>query len=157
LAHALPQIPGAVLTMVYGSEELLAIVRDRAAQPDLAGRVDLIGRVPHSDLPAYFAAASIFVLGSRREGSGFALIEALACGLAPVVTDIPAFRSVTGEVVGALWVPGDARSCARALARVAHGSRPAQRAAARARFEDALSWQVVGREAVAAYADLVSR
>jgi glycosyltransferase involved in cell wall biosynthesis len=141
--------------MIYGNDDLLRMVRDRAAQADLAGRVDLIGRVDHAKLPAFFAAADLFVLGSRREGAGFALIEALACGLAPVVTDIPAFRAVTGGVVGALWTPGDARECARALVRVAHGNRPAQRAAARARFETALSWDVVGREAAAAYADIV--
>ena len=34
-------------------------------------------------------AADIFTLGSHREGSGYALTEALACGLPPVVTDIP--------------------------------------------------------------------
>jgi glycosyltransferase involved in cell wall biosynthesis len=156
-AHALPLIPDAILTMIYGSDELLRMVRDRVAQADLAGRVDLIGPVAHAELPAFFAAADLFVLGSRREGLGFALIEALACGLAPVVTDIPAFRAVTGGLVGTLWMPGDSRECARALTRVSHGNRPAQRAAARARFEAALSWEVVGREAVAAYADIMRR
>jgi glycosyltransferase involved in cell wall biosynthesis len=156
-AHALPQIPGAVLSLIYGSDDLLRVVRDRVAQPDLAGRVDLIGPVAHAELPSFFAAADLFVLGSRREGAGFALIEALACGLAPVITDIPAFRAVTGGVVGALWTPGDARACARALVGVAHGNRTAQRAAARARFETALSWEVVGRAAMATYTDSVRR
>ena len=41
-------------------------------------------------------AADLFVLGSHREGSGYSLIEALACGLPPVVTDIHAFRTLTG-------------------------------------------------------------
>lgn len=157
LARALPQLPEAALSMIYSSEELLHAVRARIARPDLAGRVDLIGYVERPRLPAYFAAADLFVLGSRREGAGFALIEALACGLAPVVSDIPAFRAVTGGAVGALWAPGDARAFALALVRVANGRRTDQRIAARARFESALSWQVVGRAAVAAYADLAGR
>lgn len=157
LARARAELPRAALSMVYGSEELLPAVRERAARPDLAGRVALRGMVAHAELPALYAAADMFVLGSRREGSGYALIEALACGLPPAVTDIPAFRAVTGAAVGALWPAGDPDGCARALAAVAAGDRAAQRAAALARFEQALSWPAVGRAAHAAYAAMVSR
>lgn len=157
LARARATLPGAALSMVFGSEELLGDVRRRAAAADLAGRVHLLGRLAHDRLPAYYAAADLFVLGSRREGSGYALIEALACGLPPAVTDIPAFRAVTGGAVGALWPAGDPGGCAEAIARVAGGDRPAQRAAARARFAAALSWESVGRAAHGAYADIVRR
>ncbi|HMQ35316.1 MAG TPA: glycosyltransferase family 4 protein, partial [Chloroflexaceae bacterium] len=157
LAGALADLPGAALSMAFGSAELLGAVRERAARPDLAGRVALLGRLPPAELPAYYAAADLFVLGSRREGSGYALIEALACGLPPAVTDIPAFRAVTGGAVGALWPPGDAAACAEALVRVARGDRASQRAAARARFAEALSWESVGRAALGAYADTVRR
>lgn len=156
-ALALAELPNAVLTMIYGSEELLGVVRERIARPDLAGRVDLVGRVEHEALPGYFAAADLFVLGSRREAAGFALIEALACGVAPAVTDIPAFRAVTGGVVGALWSPGDARACAQAIVMVAEGERASQRVAARARFEDALSWERLGRAALTAYMTNMNR
>ncbi len=156
-ARALPALPGAVLSMAYGSEELLAAVRERAARPDLAGRVELLGRLPQAQLANYYAAADLFVLGSRREGSGYALIEALACGLPPAVTAIPAFRAVTGDSVGAHWPPGDAASCARAITAVVKVGREAGRAAALQRFGAALSWEQVGRDAVAAYADLRGR
>jgi glycosyltransferase involved in cell wall biosynthesis len=157
LARALRRLPGAALTMAYGSQELLAAVRERAGRADLRGRVELLGRLPHGRLPHYYAAADMFVLGSRREGSGFALIEALACGLPPAVTDIPAFRAVTGERVGAHWRPGDAESCAEALVAVARSGRAQQRLAAQERFATALSWEVVGREALAAYSDARER
>ncbi len=156
LARASEALPGAALTMIYGSEELLGAVRERVARADLAGRVALLGRLPNGDLPNYYAAADLFVLGSRREGSGYALIEALACGLPPAVSDIPAFRAVTGGAVGAHWPAGDAAACAEAIVRVASGERSAQRAAARARFEQALSWERIGQAAHRAYADLVS-
>lgn len=157
LGQALERLPGAALSMAYGSEELLGPVRARAERPDLAGRVKLLGRLPNAELPAYYAAADLFVLGSRREGGGYALVEALACGLTPAVTDIPAFRAVTGELVGAHWAVGDAAACAAAMVAVARGDRAAQRAAARTRFEQALSWAMVGRAAHAAYTDGASR
>jgi glycosyltransferase involved in cell wall biosynthesis len=157
LARALRRLPEAALTMAFGSQELLGAVRERAARADLRGRVELLGALPHARLPHYYAAADLFVLGSRREGSGFALIEALACGLPPAVTDIPAFRAVTGERVGAHWPPGDAQACADALAAVATVGRAQQRRAAQERFAAALSWEVVGREALAAYSDARER
>lgn len=156
-ARALPALPGAALTMVYGSAELLDAVRERVARPDLRGRVDLVGQVPHGELPRYYAAADLFVLGSLREGAGFALIEALACGLPPAVTAIPAFRAVTGGAVGAHFAPGDAEGCRHAILAVAARGGEAGRAAALRRFAAALSWDVVGRAAVAAYTDLRGR
>ena len=80
-----------------------------SASPALARRVRLVGYVPQEKLPAYYSAADIFVLGSHHEGSGYALIEACACGAVPVVTRIPPFRAITGDGArGALWPPGDA-------------------------------------------------
>ena len=77
--RALASLPEAVLTMVYGEEDLLPAVRRRiAASSVLARSVRLVGRVPHSQMPAFYSAADLFVLGSAHEGSGYALIEACA-------------------------------------------------------------------------------
>ena len=55
-----------------------------------------------------YAAADVFVLGSRHEAASFALIEALAFGVTPVVSDIPAFRALTAarEVLARPWTQG---------------------------------------------------
>lgn len=95
-ALARRSLPAAALTMVYGSEELLPQVRARCAAPDLSGAVDLLGRLPYAELPEIYAGADIFVLGSRREGTCFALLEALACGLTPAVTRIAGFVALVG-------------------------------------------------------------
>jgi glycosyltransferase involved in cell wall biosynthesis len=103
-------------------------------------------------------AADVFVLGSHREGSGFSLIEALACGLPPVVTDIPSFRSLTGTgAVGMLWPCDDARALGAALrAVVAHSGGP-MRAAVRAHFDRELSFDALGVKLAAMYQDLLER
>ena len=78
-------------------------------------------------------------------------MEALACGVPPVVTDIPSFRLITGAAVGALWPCGDWHSLRAALVRVARAPKGEQRAAARAHFERELSAAAMGRALGAAY------
>jgi glycosyltransferase involved in cell wall biosynthesis len=152
-ARSLPQLQ---LWCCFGRAPLLRAVQRRiAVDPLLRDRVRLLGRVLHSQVEQLMRTADVFVLGSHHEGSGYSLIEALACGLPPVVTDIPSFRSLTGGgKVGALWKTGDARQlCARLLA-VAAQPRAQLRAAARAHFDRELSFEAVGRKLAAAYHDL---
>ena len=155
----LDAFPTATLTMVFGSDDLLAAVNARiAGSAALRGRVRLTGYVPRDRLAAYYSAADIFVLGSHHEGSGYAVIEACACGAVPVVTNIPPFRSITGNgVVGALWQPGDATALARALIDTAFRDLDAARSAVRGHFTGTLSWAAVGQRAMAIYGEVRAR
>jgi glycosyltransferase involved in cell wall biosynthesis len=103
-------------------------------------------------------AADIFVLGSHREGSGYSLIEALGCGLPPVVTDIPSFRALTGAgAVGSLWPCGDSQALSRALQALAARTGASVRAAVRAHFERELSFAALGTKLVTMYRDVSVR
>jgi len=55
--------------------------------------IRFIGRVLHSELPEYLAISDIYVSTSLSDTSHISLQEAMACQLAPVVTDIPANRA----------------------------------------------------------------
>jgi glycosyltransferase involved in cell wall biosynthesis len=162
--RALPQLPGAHLTMLYVGETLLPAVRGRlAASAALAARVTLRGNVPYNAVAAYFSAADIFVLGSHREGSGYALIEALTCGAVPAVTDIPSFRALTtsagdiGMPGGALWPPGDADALAGALVELGQRDLAPLRERLMAYAERELSWGAIGRRALEVYRDALAR
>ena len=150
--------PTATLTMVFQSGDLDRSVRELvAATPELARRVTLVGAVPHDRLAEYYSAADLFVLGSHHEGSGYAVIEALACGAAPVVTDIAPFRALTNHgSVGALWEAGNASAFADALTRAMTRSLARQRMDARELFERAFSWPVIGRRAVGIYREVMA-
>jgi len=154
--RALAALPDATLTMVYSTTELLAEVRARIESSSaLRSRVRLTGEVPHDRLPAFFSAADLFLVGSHHEGSGYSLMEAMACGAVPIVTDIPTFRVMTGGSIGALWKPGDAADCARALRETRARDLDAERRKLAKHFERELSWEAVGKKAIEIYQSVV--
>src|SRR5207237_4268139 len=155
--RAVRWLPQATLTMIYSGDDLLRDVRARIEQsPALASRVHLVGAVPHERLPPFYSAADLFVVGSHHEGSGYAVIEALACGAVPVVTEIPAFRVLTANgSFGALWPAGDAAACGRALTDVAARNLSGERLRVLDHFARNLSWDAIGRRALAIYAEVL--
>jgi glycosyltransferase involved in cell wall biosynthesis len=132
------------------------VVARIATDPRLAGRVHLLGPRPRGEVEHLLRAADFLVQGSHVEGSGFAVIEALACGTTPLVTDVPSFRRITGDgVFGGLCPPGDSGMMARVLVQWSARDRAALRTAARAHFERALSFETIGAELRTAYAALL--
>jgi glycosyltransferase involved in cell wall biosynthesis len=153
------QLPGLRLYCCFGVAPLLRQVEERiASDPQLRDRVRLLGRVPHEQIEQLMRAADLFVLGSHREGSGYSLIEALACGLPPVVTQIPSFRALTGAgAVGRLWPCGDVGALGAALSAVAAQAGESVRRAVRAHFDRELSFDAVGAKLAAMYRDTIAR
>lgn len=148
VAAAASQLPGLRLHMCFGDAPLLARVRRRIeGDPALRTRVTLLGRLPHRDIEEYLRAADFLLQGSHRESGGYGVIEALACGTTPLVTDIPSFRRITGNGrFGALVSVGDHRGLAQEIVRWSALKGPALRDSARRHFEAALSLRAVGHE-----------
>jgi glycosyltransferase involved in cell wall biosynthesis len=159
LSEAARALPGLRLWCCFGTAPLMHAVQQRiATDPMLRGRVQLLGRVPHERVEHLMRAADIFVLGSHHESTGFALIEALACGLPAVVTDIPSFRSLTGAgTAGMLWPCNDANALSEAVRSVAHRLDSGMRAAVRAHFERELSFDSLGLKLAAMYQQVFDR
>jgi glycosyltransferase involved in cell wall biosynthesis len=157
--RALEWAPGARLYMIYNDDRLLPQVRARIAQSaGLREAVELLGSRPYSEMEDYYNSADYFILGSNHEGSGYALAEALACGVVPIVTDIPSFRMMTdGGTVGALWPVGDAAALAAAIRDLLRRPREPLAAAARRFFEARLNYPSIGRQALAAYHELAAQ
>lgn len=131
-ARAVPDLRLRVLGAPIGEEgeRLLASLRTRAEQPDLAGRVELGGPVP--DPRTALQRASCLLHCSEREPYGMVVAEALASGLPVVVPDSCGPAEIADESCGRLYAPGDSAAAARALEEVLLGDRTAMRVAARA-------------------------
>jgi glycosyltransferase involved in cell wall biosynthesis len=140
------ELPGARLWCRYGDAPLLGAVQRRiAASRALHDRVTLLGPCRHEEMELHYRAADLFVQPSHREGCSYSTIEALACGVTPVVSDIPSMRRLVGDA-GALVAVADAPALARAVVEQARRDPAARHAAARSRFETSLSFDHIGRE-----------
>jgi glycosyltransferase involved in cell wall biosynthesis len=153
LSRVTSEFPAIRLHMCYRHAPLLQAVQARITDdPALAERVRLLGEVPYADTERYFRAADFLVQASHVEGSGYGIIEALACGTTPIVTDIPSFRRITGEGrYGALTPVDDPAAFADAIRAWSRRDRQVLRRQARTHFERELSFDAIGRQLRAVY------
>lgn len=110
LLEAVAGLPGVRLLLVGGGEQEPAL-RQRAAEGDLAGRVEFAGRVPSEQLPEMYRRMDVFVLPSRttprwKEQFGRVLVEAMACAVPVVGSDSGEIPHVIGPA-GRTFPEGD--------------------------------------------------
>ncbi len=92
---------------------------DRARElAQVAGGVELIayGQRPLEEVPLMINAANAVVAPSEREGFGLAPLEALACDVPVLATDVGVARLVLSGIEGTLCAPFDATGWAAVLA-----------------------------------------
>ncbi|WP_290890454.1 glycosyltransferase family 4 protein [Arenimonas sp.] len=120
------------------------------------GVVEWLGHV--DDMPGLFAGVDLVVLPSYREGLPKGLIEAAACALPLVTTDVPGCREVVTDGVDGLLVPvRDADALGKAIARLQDEPALAQRlgAAARAKALALFDERLVIKATLAVYRELL--
>ena len=96
-AEARKSLPDATLVRVGGplSPGLQSLAEELDVQHAIVELPFLSDRV----LAAVYRKCDLLVLPSEREGFGLPVIEALACGLPVVCSDIPVLREIGGETV----------------------------------------------------------
>jgi glycosyltransferase involved in cell wall biosynthesis len=114
LLDAFAQLPGCAHLVIAGTGTMEDELRERCAGLGLASRVTFLGF--ERDLLRWMRAADAFVLPSLWEGLPLALLEAGACSLPAVATDIPGSREVliSGET-GLLAKPGSVAALADSM------------------------------------------
>jgi glycosyltransferase involved in cell wall biosynthesis len=104
----------------------LLIVGDGPERPHLERTADQLAigdrvRFPGwtGNIPEMLRQMDCFVLSSHSEGMSVSLLEAMACGRAPVVTDVGSNAEVLGpELAQAVTRPGDVESMVNTIFRV---------------------------------------
>src|SRR5262249_28404837 len=103
---------------VVGAGTALAALRRRVADEGIGG-VTFHGFASEDDKVAWLRRATLVVQPSRKEGWGLTVLEANACGVPVVASDVPGLRdSVRDGEPGFLVPAGDAAALGSAIARV---------------------------------------
>ena len=94
--------------IIAGSGSHESSLKDLAERLGAAGHVQFAGPVDHNSIAKIMESASVYVSAAVADGTSIALMEAMAAGLIPVVSDIEANRSlVTHGRDGYLFRPGN--------------------------------------------------
>jgi glycosyltransferase involved in cell wall biosynthesis len=154
--------------VLIGDGPELPAVRARAAALGI-GAVQIVGRIPHADMPAALAAADLGVapfdvaahapLRETFYWSPLKIFEYMASGLPVAAPDLPRLRALLGGgEAGVLYDPTRPAGLADAIASL-DGDEPRRRLgiAARARAERLYSWEAHCRALAAAMAPLVGQ
>jgi glycosyltransferase involved in cell wall biosynthesis len=137
------------------AEEMRADARRRGLQSHLV----LVERAP--DIENYYRAADIFALPTTREGLPNVLLEAMATGVAPVVSNLPGVTDwiVKDGISGRLVPPHDEAAFVEALRNLLENDalRESMGAAARRHVEEHFAPHITASRTLDVYRALVPR
>jgi glycosyltransferase involved in cell wall biosynthesis len=160
LVEAMPliageSIPSTAELVGRGPEE--AALRDLAARHGVSDHVRFHGFVEERDLVRLYQEADIFVFPSLQEGFGLVMVEAMACGLPVIATEVPPMPEVVGEAA-VMIPPEDPAALARAVACLARdaGRREDLGRAGRARVEKKYLWGRVAEQTLGYYEEALA-
>lgn len=139
--------PETRLYMVFQETDLLPEIEERISKSDLLReRVILAGKKTYTEMETWYNAADYIVSGSHHEGGSYALMEAMACGCVPIVTNIPAsVKAVEGGELGYIFEKGNPASLSQVLRSLDHSLLPARSAACIGHFRMQISPQALAR------------
>jgi glycosyltransferase involved in cell wall biosynthesis len=116
--EAAPRHPGALLILV-GEGSQAPLLKRMAGDVDSGDTVRILGRRESGEVREMLQAADFFVLPSLLEGMSNSLLEAMACGLPALASDIPGNRDmIVNGRNGFLVAPNNSSKLTAALDRL---------------------------------------
>ena len=138
------------------SDDVTEELQQAIIQLGLTDKVQFLGAV--IQVEQYLQAADLFIFPSQKEGMPNALLEAMACGLPVIASDIDAVRDVADDELIRFFPVGDSDTLAKAIISTISAPKATQVAAERARkhVETTFSLSSVASKYEAVYQVLIS-
>jgi glycosyltransferase involved in cell wall biosynthesis len=154
-ANALKQNPNLIF-LVVGSGPDQTQIQTQITKMGISTHFKLMGFVPDNELASFYNAADLFVLPSKSgEGLPLVSLEAMACGLPVIATDVGGIREIVPEAYGKFVPPGSPESMSEAILELSHRSNMALKKDLRLIIEQNFSWERNVERLVEIYEELI--
>lgn len=98
LKNTFPNIKGCFL----GSGYMLSLIQEEIKNNNLESNIKLMGHVENTDY--YYQRAKLLIMPSRSEGLSMAMLEAMACGCVPIVSNVGNMTDAAHHCLNAMVV-----------------------------------------------------
>ncbi len=142
--------------IVIGKGPDFAEVKEKIVQLGMQRNFRLMGFISDEDLPFYYNVADFFVLPSKSgEGLPLVALEAMACGVPVIATNVGGTSEVMNENYGKLVPPNAPDSLAEAILEFSHRDLSALRKDLRTMIKQKYSWDKNVEKLVEIYEELI--
>jgi len=142
--------------LIVGKGPDLNNVQMRIRQLGIENNFRLTGFVKDEDLPFYYNAADFFVLPSKSgEGLPLVALEAMACGLPVIATNVGGISEILMEDYGKLVPSNQPESLAKAILEFSNIDFSSRKLELRAVMEEKYSWDKNVETLIGIYEELI--
>lgn len=147
------QIPAAKLYMIYRFDTIQNKVEKFINQnPLLKKNVTLLGAKKRNELSDYYNSADYIISASHKEGSGYSVIEAMSCGVIPVLSNIPSFSGLTHQgKIGAIFDVGNSYMMYEQILKLCSRPLDQEKEKVLSHFEEYFSFNALAKNALSIY------
>lgn len=154
-----------ILVKSYPSLKLL-LIGDGPQKKDIEYKIQYLGLsknidvkefVPNSELPEIYQNSDVFVLPSLNEGIPRTMLEAMACGIPIVCTELPQLANIV-DGCGLLVPKNNSQALAESISKIMSNRNLAQKFGSngRAKIVDNYSWEDTVKKTIRLYEELIS-
>ena len=142
--------------LVVGKGPDLNSVQIKITQLGIENNFKLTGFVKDEDLPSYYNAADFFVLPSKSgEGLPLVALEAMACGLPVIATNVGGISEILMEDYGRLVPSNQPELLAKAILEFSNMDLSSRKLELRAIMEEKFSWDRNVETLIGIYEELI--
>jgi len=113
LIEAMLLLPPDVHLVIAGQGSLEDELAQQVENLELNSRIHFLGRI--DDMPLFYRSLDVFCLPSWHEGMPLSVLEAQACNVCSVITDVGGAKEAICPTTGRLVTAGDVQGLANAL------------------------------------------
>ena len=146
-----------IRVLMVGSGPLKKQIEKMTNDLGLTNHITFIEKISNNDLPFYYNKSKVFVLTSLEEGVPRTILEAMACGIPVVCSDLPQLKKIV-DGCGILVQKKDISNFSKAIAKILYDKQLSEKLGinAHSKVKENYSWADTVRKTIRLYEELIN-